>query len=311
MKNKLTDVSIKTMVGQLPKIITQNNESIRNEFDHIYDSSLDTLILPKINASQTVQAWTGLFRNLQTENLDVSSLDSKERIVSGVSHDKLTNRYMAVTEDGFGPIPADSIPSEMAQYAHNAGSICVTVNLNNGGVKPLTEILNNLINDVSTLKQYMDNGSSFNISSTDHIYGASNETLSEPDSFTFENNILFSTKTQLKRMNLPAYQNSDISKGYLYTYYNYAPNITISDEHTASINGVPGSFVNIHFSDNKKKAYYRIILSRKENKFLRISKDELVRLQLVCVANSNEFGTEWDVNTYSVRNPEDLVIERK
>jgi hypothetical protein len=36
MKNKLIDVSIKTMIGQLPNIITKNNESIRNEFDNIY-----------------------------------------------------------------------------------------------------------------------------------------------------------------------------------------------------------------------------------------------------------------------------------
>ena len=59
MKNKLIDVSIKTMIGQLPDIITNNNESIRNEFDHIYipakydpdtdTVSNDTLILQKID----------------------------------------------------------------------------------------------------------------------------------------------------------------------------------------------------------------------------------------------------------------------
>lgn len=39
--NKLIDVSIKTMIGNLPAIINKNNESISNEFEHIYhrDSS--------------------------------------------------------------------------------------------------------------------------------------------------------------------------------------------------------------------------------------------------------------------------------
>ena len=147
-----------------------------------------------------------------------------------------------------------------------------------------------------------------------NIYGTANPksgSLEEPNSFTFDNNILFSTKTQLKRMNLPTYQYNDLTDGLIYTYYNYNDVVTISDDHTASISAIPGALATIRFNDQKKKAFYRIVLSRKENKFLRISKDELVRLQLICVNDTPEYGTEWDVNTYSVRNAEDLVIERK
>ena len=31
----------------------------------------------------------------------------------------------------------------------------------------------------------------------------------------------------------------------------------------------------------------------------------------VCVDNNDQYGTSWDVNNYSVRNADDLIIERK
>ena len=112
-------------------------------------------------------------------------------------------------------------------------------------------------------------------------------------------------------MNLPEYQYNDIKQGFLYTYYDYNKTITINDEHTASIKGIPGSVVNIRFNDTKTKAYYRIILSRKNNRFIRLSKDELIRVSLVCISNTDEYGSEWDVKDYSIRNAEDLIIEKK
>ena len=42
-----------------------------------------------------------------------------------------------------------------------------------------------------------------------------------------------------------------------------------------------------------------------------ISKDELVRLTLICIDNDEKYGTSWDVDSYSIRNAEDLIIERK
>ena len=202
----------------------------------------------------------------------------------------------------------------MKKYAHNAGAIGVT--MANNEVKSLAEVINGMIEDMDNMKShYRGTGSGvFNNDGYVNIYGAapkSGSSLEEPDSFTFDNNVLFSTKTQLKRMNLPTYQYNDLTDGLIYTYYNYNDVVTISDEHTASISAVPGALATIRFNDQKKKAFYRIVLSRKENKFLRVSKDELVRLQLICVNDTPEYGTEWDVNTYSVRNAEDLVIERK
>ena len=112
-------------------------------------------------------------------------------------------------------------------------------------------------------------------------------------------------------MNLPEYQYNDLNSGFIYTYYDYAPVITINDEHTASLTGKVNQTVKIKFNNLSKKAYYRIILSRKEKKSLRISKDELVRLTLICTGNDEKYGSSWDVDVYSVRNADDLIIETK
>ena len=111
-------------------------------------------------------------------------------------------------------------------------------------------------------------------------------------------------------MNLPQYQLIDIKSGNLYAYFDYSPVIKITDEKTVSIKGEPGQTVKILFNDLGKKAYYRIILSRKDKKTLRISKDELIRLNLVCISNDDTYGSIWDVDNYSVRNADDLVIEK-
>jgi hypothetical protein len=135
--------------------------------------------------------------------------------------------------------------------------------------------------------------------------------LSEPNSFTFDNNLLFATNVQLKRLNLPTYQLNDIKSGNLYTYYDYAKVITITDENIVSLNGKKGQTIKLNFNDLKKKAYYRVILSRKDKKILRISKDELLRLNLICLSYDDTYGAIWDVDNYSVRHPDDLIIERK
>lgn len=334
MKNKLIDVSIKTMIGQLPDIITNNNESIRSEFDRLYlpksDTILhDTIIVEEVDTTNK-GTQNGIVRSkfIECNNLSVKNVSlpdpryypevmtTKNNIVQDVSHNLLSERYLWKQGNVVKPVTDASLASDMKQYAHNAGAIGIIMGNDPNTVKSLAEIINEMITDIDNMKShYRGTGSGvFNSDGYVNIYGAalkSRSALEEPDSFTFDNNVLFSTKTQLKRMNLPTYQYNDLTDGLIYTYYNYNDVVTISDEHTASISAVPGALATIRFNDQKKKAFYRIVLSRKENKFLRISKDELVRLQLICVNDTPEYGTEWDVNTYSVRNAEDLVIERK
>lgn len=305
MKDKLIDVSIKTMVGQLPQIITQNNKKIENTFDSIYDDQNSILILPKIDTTksninttqQYVKTYSGIFKNIQTDILIVnSSVNFKDKL----NHNDLNNRYIYNSS-----IINSSIQTSLDSYMHNAESIAVVIKNNN--VMSLQEVLDQYVLN--------NNQETNNQSNDEQIYGITqklqNNILVEPESYTFDDNVLFATNTQLKRMNLLPYQYNDIKGGYLYTYYDYNNVLTISDKHTASIKGLPGKTVQVKLNDTKSKAFYRIILSRKENKFLRVSKDELVRLSLICINDSDEYGSEWDILNYSIRHAEDLIIERK
>ena len=309
---QFTDVSIRTMIGQLPKIINGNNKNISDYVNSFYDDT-NQYITSSVKATggqKFIESNKGIFTNIQTYTIDIGDQHSKDNIVNGVEHNKLSNIYL---DDNNNPITTPN--SELNKFCHNANAIGIEIN---GNVKSVYTVLDDLIKAVEELKGYHDPNDVQNSSNPtegklqDNSYSAARRTqLQEPNSFTFDQSILFANKTQIKRLNLPQYQYDDITSGFIYTYYDYARVLTVNDEHTASIKGIPGSVITIKFNDTKKKGFYRILLSRQEKKYLRISKDELIRLSLVCVDNNDQYGTSWDVNNYSVRNADDLIIERK
>ena len=309
---QFTDVSIRTMIGQLPKIINGNNKNISDYVNSFYDNT-NQYITSSVKATggqKFIESNKGIFTNIQTYTIDIGDQHSKDNIVNGVEHNKLSNIYL---DDNNNPITTPN--SELNKFCHNANAIGIEID---GNVKSVYTVLDYLIKAVEELKGYHDPNDVQNSSNPtegnlqDNSYSAARRTqLQEPNSFTFDQSILFANKTQIKRLNLPQYQYDDITSGFIYTYYDYARVLTVNDEHTASIKGIPGSVITIKFNDTKKKGFYRILLSRQEKKYLRISKDELIRLSLVCVDNNDQYGTSWDVNNYSVRNADDLIIERK
>ncbi len=321
LKEKLNDISIRTMIGQLPRIINENNQSISDYIDNIYDDNKKCI---KVNIDNIddqksyVKANSGIFNIITAKQFSVEDIKSLEQLIrsggsnnEGINHDALNGRYLYNDGGLLKTVPYDKINSDMNKYAHNSGAI--GVELGNGTVQSLADTLEQIINSVDSLKKQ------FNNSYSDEqgyigLYGtskSSEQSLKEPQSFTFDQSMLFATAIQLKRMNLPKYQYNDIKSGFIYTYYDYNHTVTINDEHTASINGIPGSIVKLRFNDSKSKAFYRVILSREENKFLRISKDELNRITLKCISNDDEYGSSWDVLDYSVRSADDIMIERK
>lgn len=318
LKKQLHDISIRTMIGQLPKIINDNNTKICDYIDKIYDSSNIIVNIDNTKDDKSyVKSNLGQFKKIIVEDFEFKNIKSLEQIIrsggsnkEGINHDALNGRYLYKDGDILKTVPQDKIPDDMNKYAHNSGAIGVT--LGDGTVQSLADTLEQIINSVDSLKEQFSQ-------SKDEGYiglsGANNNTTNQPvnnsNSFTFDQSLLFATKLQLKRMNLPQYQYNDITQGFIYTYYDYANVVTISDENTSSIKGIPGSIVKLRFNDTKSKGFYRVILSREEKKFLRISKDELNRITLKCISNDEQFGASWDVLDYSVRSADDIMIERK
>ena len=306
LKEQLHDISIRTMIGQLPKIINDNNTKICDYIDKIYDSSSECIIKNVDNVSDNksyIKSNLGQFKKLIVEEFNAKN----------INHDTLNGRYLYNDNStGLEIIPDSSIPEDMNKYAHNSGAIGVM--LGDGTVQSLADTLEQIINSVDKLKEQFSNSYSKDEGYIG-LYGASNninnQSVNNSNSFTFDQSLLFATKLQLKRMNLPQYQYNDITQGFIYTYYDYANTVTINDENTSSIKGIPGSIVKLRFNDTKSKGFYRVILSREEKKFLRISKDELNRITLKCISNDEQFGASWDVLDYSVRSADDIMIERK
>ena len=307
LKEQLHDISIRTMIGQLPKIINDNNTKICDYIDKIYDSSSKCITVNVDNVSDNksyVKSNLGQFKKLIVEEFNAKN----------INHDTLNGRYLYNDNStGLEIIPDSSIPEDMNKYAHNSGAIGVTLG-DGKTVQSLSDILEQIINSIDKLKEQFSQSYSEDEGYIG-LYGTSNNTnnqsVNNSNSFTFDQSLLFATKLQLKRMNLPQYQYNDITQGFIYTYYDYANTVTINDENTSSIKGIPGSIVKLRFNDTKSKGFYRVILSREEKKFLRISKDELNRITLKCISNDEQFGASWDVLDYSVRSADDIMIERK
>lgn len=326
LKEQLHDISIRTMIGQLPKIINDNNTKICDYIDKIYDSSSECITKNVDNVSDNksyVKSNLGQFNSIFVGDFNLYNIKSLEQVIKsggsnheGINHDALNGRYLCKDNDnnsnGLKIIPNDKIAQDMKYYAHNSGAIGVT--LGNGTVQSLADTLEQIISSVDSLKKQFSQSYSEDEGYIG-LYGTSNNTnnqsVNNSNSFTFDQSLLFATKLQLKRMNLPQYQYNDITQGFIYTYYDYANTVTINDENTSSIKGIPGSIVKLRFNDTKSKGFYRVILSREEKKFLRISKDELNRITLKCISNDEQFGASWDVLDYSVRSADDIMIERK
>ncbi len=128
MINYLKDIKKETLIGQLPDIINSNNESIRNEFDWYFDSSLNRLKRSVYAPTGSVKAHFGEFVNLSCEYLTIKNEESiKNSIQSAVelviadsfdpsakqltNHNILNNRFV------------DSQYEGTTEYTHDAASI--------------------------------------------------------------------------------------------------------------------------------------------------------------------------------------------
>ena len=76
MINYLKDIKKETLIGQLPDVINSNNESIRKEFNWIFDSSLNRLTKSVYAPTGSVKSHFGEFTNLACEYFTIKNTDS-------------------------------------------------------------------------------------------------------------------------------------------------------------------------------------------------------------------------------------------
>lgn len=128
MINYLKDIKKETLIGQLPDVINSNNDSIRKEFNWMFDSSLNRLTKSVYAPTGSVKAHFGEFVNLSCEYLTIKNEESiKNSIQSTVN---------LVIADSFDPSTkqltnhnilnhrfVDSQYEGATDYMHDAASI--------------------------------------------------------------------------------------------------------------------------------------------------------------------------------------------
>ena len=138
------------MIGQLPKIINGNNKNISDYVNSFYDDT-NQYITSSVKATggqKFIESNKGIFTNIQTYTIDIGDQHSKDNIVNGVEHNKLSNIYL---DDNNNPITTPN--SELNKFCHNANAIGIEID---GNVKSVYTILTDLIKAVEELKGYHD-----------------------------------------------------------------------------------------------------------------------------------------------------------
>ena len=128
MINYLKDIKKETLIGQLPDVINNNNDSIRKEFNWMFDSSLNRLTKSVYAPTGSVKAHFGEFVNLSCEYLTIkneesikNSIQSTVNLVIADSFDHSTKQLTIhnILNHRF----IDSQYEGATDYTHDAASI--------------------------------------------------------------------------------------------------------------------------------------------------------------------------------------------
>lgn len=128
MINYLKDIKKETLIGQLPDVINNNNDSIRKEFNWMFDSSLNRLTKSVYAPTGSVKAHFGEFVNLSCEYLTIkneesikNSIQSTVELVIADSFDPSTKQL--TNHNILNHRFIDSQYEGVTDYTHDAASI--------------------------------------------------------------------------------------------------------------------------------------------------------------------------------------------
>ena len=305
MINYLQNISGKTPVSMLPEVINHNNEAIESEFNWIYDSSTNRLTKSVYAPTGSVKAHFGEFVNLAAEYITVKNIDSLKNA--------LKSAVQKMEHNTFSDCWSSDTIQQAYETANNELVLCHDASVIAYKQSNVYQTLSSLQSDVNQLKQTVQalNNPQNNVYSAGNILDE--DSYENDNTVTYDRNLLFASPLQLKRKKLPKLHFNDLTSGNLYSYYNVINGeVTIDDINTACIETENiGLNVFINFNDTDTNDYYRILLDRKNKKYVKIKKNPLNILEIRSASYSEEYGTVWKLYNYSVVNPSDIILENK
>lgn len=123
MIHYLQNCQSSTPIGMLPNIINHNNQAIQQEFNWIFDTSLNRLTKSVYAPTGSVKSHFGEFVNLSVEYITIKNIDSVkatlDQAVTEILVDKVESHN--ILKDRFTPVDASIFID--TQYCHDAGVI--------------------------------------------------------------------------------------------------------------------------------------------------------------------------------------------
>lgn len=322
MINRLKDINKATPISMLPEILNKNNQSLRDEFDYIFDSSNCCLTKSVRIPQGSVQAHFGEFQYLSADNVSIGNPDPIVSIIRSnidrFSHNEFIDIFSSVEiKKNYN----ETIQKEI-NICHDASVIGLPVynykkflNLGDDEVLTVYNVIDKCLSKIETLEKKVNNLQINSNNASPARYTAQAVSLlttdTEPiitETTVYPKSYLGATGVHLRRLNIPKTHILDLTSNRFMTYYPAADTIEVSNTNPVFVEtDKVGSVVNLEFVRTTASPF-RILLARESGKAVKMTINELNRLQLRCIGYSEDYGPEWDIHSYSVPSKNDIEI---
>lgn len=331
MLKKLRELSSTTPISQLPEIYNYNNNVVTEEIDYFYDASNGRLIRSVYVPQGKVQAYTGEFRTLTVDSIQINNpttlINNVVRRAADIPHNAFAYNFSNSTiEHQYENVQNDSSliichDTSVIAFPSNKTDICNYLNIitNNAGksdtvtlydiIVGTTDKLKSLDTRIKELEQWVEEAEKIPADSNGITEPAN------PDDYknkptdtitTYPKSYMYSTIVQLKRAGVnPLHINDLKNNNHLITYYPVMNPMIVNNTNYIGIECWQiGRVVNIQFKlTNEKNPVFMILLNRNnangKHEYLKVTYARLNCLQLRCAGYTDDFGTVWDVYQWS------------
>lgn len=323
MINRLKDISKATPISMLPEILNKNNQSLREEFDYIFDSSNGCLTKSVRIPQGSVQAHFGEFQNLSADNVSIGNPDPIVSIIRGnidrFSHNEFIDIFSSKEiKENY----KETVYPKEINICHDASVIGLPIynhkkflNLGDDEVPTVYNVIEKCLIKIESLEKKVNTLQTNSNNAGPARYAAQAVSLfsdnTEPiitEVTVYPKSYLGATGVHLRRLGVPKTHIIDLTSNRFMTYYPAADSIEVSNTNPIFVEtDKVGCVVNLEFV-RTSAAPFRVLLARESGKAVKMTLNELNRLQLRCIGYSEDYGPEWDIHSYSVPSKNDIEI---
>lgn len=342
MLKKLRELSSTTPISQLPEIFNHNNNVINEGIDYIFDASNGRLIRSVYVPQGKVQAYTGEFRTLTVDSIQINNpttiINNIVRRATDIPHNAFANNFSAAsieyTYEIVNKERDEVICHDASVIAFPSGDSATRnifnylgFNVANSAPDDTITLYNVIINTTKKIQSIEERVAALEewkeIAS---MLPADSNGITEPENpddyknkpvgsiTTYPKSYMYSTIVQLKRQGINPLHINDLKENgnHIITYYPVSSPMEVNNNNYIGIEcWQVGRVIDIKFKNTATNTPFMFLLNRnnKNNKreYLEVTYAPLNCLQLRCAGYTDNYGTLWDVYNWS-GNPDNFKI---